>query len=154
VLGFRPRGTAEPVYIPQHSIALVFPDLARQVYQHTQPGYFPDWLRGVAESFGVTQAELDLAHERYMVAVEEFLNPAHGSLDEALKASGYWSVPDAAKVIHLSSLGSQLTGWAFACMREAHSIPWNPKYKLCVASPQEQAALRVGHEVLKQEGRL
>ncbi len=106
------------LYNVYRDVAHCFGDVAREVAGRLEDGRWPV-VKEICDKYGVTEDQLGLACEAFCKFVASSVEIPKERMNDALTRSGWYAVPDVAQVAYMAYLGTVVSGYFFAGVREA-----------------------------------
>ena len=106
------------LYNVYRDVAHNFGDVVREVAARLEDGRWPV-AKEICGKNGVTQDQLGLACEAFCKFVASSTEIPKERMNDALVRSGWYNVPEVAQVVYMAYLGTVLSGYYFAGVREA-----------------------------------
>lgn len=126
-IGYKKKGDNGPLYNPERDYAYITPTLMRiaiERMEHPAPEARGDWEKFWVNDNGVTPDEVNNAAVALAKAQRDFVNGADpvASLTDALNRHEWTSVPYAARMLLLASVGEVFLGAWFTAVREVSIV--------------------------------
>ena len=145
-----PSESMDAAYAPDRDVAYIVPAIVDQfVPAMLERSRIPAWLKKHIDANGLTEADLQRAVDVFQDSMRLCSDPTVPNMQDALKAGGFWDLPDAQKipplmVFALVMISVYTEGVRFA-MRGA------APHKIVVVSDAMKDAFAAGVEVQKKD---
>ncbi len=106
------------LYNPNRDVAHCFGDMVREVAARLEDERWPI-VKDVLEKYNVTQDQLGQACEAFCNFVSSSMDTPKERMNEALARCGWFNVPDSAQLAYMAYLGTVVSGYFYAGIREA-----------------------------------
>lgn len=118
-IGYRPQGSAGPLYHPERDFAYITPTLMRQAIDNMSEPPNPEIAEWKKQN-NITEADIVAAAEALADAQRDFVSTADPvtSLYQALHRRDYFALPVAVRLLLQAMIGEVMTGAWFKAVRE------------------------------------
>lgn len=106
------------LYNVNRDVAHNFGDVAREVAGRLEDNRWPV-VGEILTKYNVTEDQLGLACEAFCKFVASSVDVPKERMNEALARSGWFNVPEVAQVAYMAYLGTVMTGYFYAGVRES-----------------------------------